>query len=186
MCGLQEDILLTNVAGFDIRVYSPNAPIMELNDQQELAPGDPHYDDLANPPPPAPPPAPEPVFAEGAFVDLGWLTTMNPAPLPGWPGWTDWFGAAANAKSQLVRTWDSWSPHYEYNGVNDDAVPTIDQGTNGLDDGGIANVVDDEEERETMPPYPYPIRALRLTMRGIEKSTRNIRQVTITSSFVPE
>ncbi len=158
-----EDIMLTNVAGFDLRVYSPNAPVKSPNGEQLSGPNDPYY-----------------VFAvgdpiEGAYVDLG-FTGLG------------WFSGLADPKSLLTQTWDSWSPHYEYNGIDDDdgGLGPIDEGSNGLDDGGLPGVVDDEQERETQPPYAYPIRAVQLTMRGIEKSTRNIRQVTITSSFVPE
>jgi hypothetical protein len=53
-------------------------------------------------------------------------------------------------------------------------------------DSDADGLVDEHDERETVAPYAYPIRALQLTMRGLEKSTRNVRQVTITSSFVPE
>lgn len=152
-----EDILLTNVAGFDVRVYSPNAPVKTPNDAQFLGPNDPNYSANA-----------AAADAEGAYVDLGWGA--------GGVG-SGWF-AAAPVQFPVSPTWCSWSPHYFYN----------TNATNGLDDNGNG-LVDEEAEMTALnaqAPYPWPIRGLQLMMRGIEKSTRNIRQVTITSSFVPE
>jgi hypothetical protein len=168
-----EDILLTNVAGFDLRVFSPDAPMKAPAGNQFLGPNDPNWttNTTAN-------------TNEGAFVDLGW----DPSGAD-----TSWF-AAANSdppaappqRFSVGNTWCSWSPHYVYGTT---AADGLDNNGNGL--------VDEEEELTTAivrtgdppgahAPYPWPIRAVELTMRGIEKSTRNVRQVTIVSSFVPE
>ncbi len=158
-----EDIMLTNVAGFDIRVYSPNGPNKTPNDSQFLGPSDPNF--AANT---------APATSEGSYVDLGWSGAATG---------TTWFEAVSAIGTPSF--WCSWSPHYEYNGVDDDLDGIVDEGTNGLDDDGDG-LVDEEDERDTQAPYAQPLRAVELTMRGIEKSTRNLRQVTITSSFVPE
>ncbi len=149
-----EDIILTNVAGFDLRVYSPDAPIQTTtNDEHFSGPGDPRFGGVGVP--------------EGAYVDLGW-------------GGTGWFGIPP--PNFATPTWCSWSPQYFQNSL----------ATNGLDDTIPPNgIVDEESElllnsNNFFPPYPHPVRAVQLTMRGIEKSTRNIRQVSIISSFVPE
>jgi hypothetical protein len=113
-----EDILLTNVSGFDIRVYSPNAPLKTPNDSQFLGPSDPNY--VTN--------GSAEVF-EGSYVDLGWdlsgtssswfaLPNSSPPALPPQP-----FSAG--------NTWCSWSPHYEYNGIDDDGDGFTDEGTDG-------------------------------------------------------
>lgn len=181
-----EDIMLTNVCGFDIRAYSPDAPIKTPNDTQFLGPNDPNWTQ--------PNTNPAPLSMEGAYVDIGWGGTVNGLDDDG-PGYDDdgdtaideadevdepdeaeyWFARRANPIAGLERTWDSWSPHYFYGSA----------ATNGLDDDGDG-IVDDEDESTYTAPFPHPVRGLQLTMRGIEKSTRNIRQVTITSNFVPE
>lgn len=82
-------------------------------------------------------------------------------------------------------TWDSGSPHYEYNGIDDDGDTLVDEGTNSLDDDGDG-VVDEEDEREMQRPYPQPIRGLQVRFKAVEKTTASVRQLTITHSFVPE
>lgn len=158
-----EDIALTNVGGFDLRAYSPNGPAKTPNDSQFLGPNDPNYTTNT-----------DPAITEGSYVDLGWSGNATG---------TSWFEEVSAIGSPS--TWDSWSPHYEYNGIDDDGDGLTDEGTNGLDDDGDM-LVDEEDEQEAPAPYAHPLRGVQLTMRGIEKSTRNIRQVTITSSFVPE
>ena len=90
-------------------------------------------------------------------------------------------------------TYDTWPFHYEHDGVDqqDGAVAggTADEGTNGLDDlvnGARTNGVDDVGERETSPPYPFPLRGLKVTIRMIESDTRQVRQVSVVADFVPE
>ena len=61
----------------------------------------------------------------------------------------------------------------------------IDQGTNGIDDNG-ANGVDDVAERETSPPYPVPLRGIQVRLRIIDRDTRQVRQMTVSSDFIPE
>lgn len=61
----------------------------------------------------------------------------------------------------------------------------VDTGTNGFDDDNV-NGVDDVGERETSPPYPVPLRGIQVKIRAIEPDTRQIRQVTVVSDFIPE
>jgi hypothetical protein len=86
-------------------------------------------------------------------------------------------------------TWDSWSSHYETNGVDEDGIAGIDQGSNGLDDtiGAYAQngQIDEPEEQETSPPYPFPLRGLEVRIRCYEPSSRQVRQVTVRHTFVP-
>ncbi len=37
-----------------------------------------------------------------------------------------------------------------------------------------------------MPPYPLPLRGIRVTLRVYEPSSRQVREVTVVESFVPE
>jgi hypothetical protein len=105
--------------------------------------------------------------------------------------------------------YDTWSFHYENNGVNDDQLrfdgnnwqvvdDSIDEGTNGLesvgsyDDSFVASAinprlgVDDTGERETMPPYDRPLRGIQILMRVYEPDSRAIRQVRVNQHFMPE
>jgi hypothetical protein len=105
-------------------------------------------------------------------------------------------------------TYDTWTWHYENNGRDEDgdAFDTngdgildqgFDEGTNGRDDpipgtvtatvspaNGV-NGVDDPLERETSPPYPVPLRAVKVVLRVYERDARQIRESSVTNSFVP-
>jgi hypothetical protein len=94
-------------------------------------------------------------------------------------------------------TYDTWSTHYESNGINDDIVlgdTLTDQSANGLDDATVDDAgnlvaangsVDDRAEMETLPPYSAALRGIEIRLRCYEPSSRQVRQVTIRHSFVP-
>jgi hypothetical protein len=46
--------------------------------------------------------------------------------------------------------------------------------------------VDDAGERETVPPYPYALRGVQVRIRVYEPQTRQVRQATVESDFIPE
>lgn len=106
-------------------------------------------------------------------------------------------------------TFDTWPTHYESNGVNEDlddtmgvllsdptsnGIPAVDEGTDGFDSQTLyPDVVtalrygaDDEAERETRPPYDAPLRGLQVALRVYERDSRQIREVKVRESFVPE
>lgn len=183
-----EDIVLSDVAAFDLKVYSPNSLV---NNEANLiiTPSDPGFD-------------PSNVATRqrtGAYVDLG-------------HNGTGWFSGNANVNSQcfyevnylfdfldlnsngfadnnehVENVFDTWTPYYESDGINQDRADDniVDQGTDGLDNDND-NGVDDTGERETLPPYPNPVRGLEVTIRLVEKGTKQIHQTTIVHSFVPE
>jgi hypothetical protein len=84
--------------------------------------------------------------------------------------------------------------HYEADGVDQDSVAGRDQGANGADDSVPARltvaaispdgIIDDVDEWETRPPYPYPLRGIEVRIRCYEPSSRQVRQMTIRHSFV--
>ena len=100
--------------------------------------------------------------------------------------------------------YDTWSFHYENDGVDEDDDGKVDQGTNGLDDNGwYVNAItgaiqysgqvngpingpDDVGERETAPPYDKPLRGIQVILRVFEHDSRQIRQVSVDQHFVPE
>ncbi|MGI9455565.1 MAG: hypothetical protein ACR2NU_03340, partial [Aeoliella sp.] len=100
---------------------------------------------------------------------------------------------------RLTRVYDTWSFHYENDGINQDNDldasnnPAFDEGTNGFDNLGdysdgrfIRLGVDDVGERETSPPYPSPLRAVQIKLRVYEPDSRQPREVTVRQHFVPE
>ena len=41
-------------------------------------------------------------------------------------------------------------------------------------------------ERETLAPYPFPLRGVQVILRVYEPDTRQVRQVTIVQDFLPD
>ena len=193
-----EDVILSNVISFDVRVFDPAAPL-QVRDDVALVPGDPGFDDGAA------------AMATGGYVDLGWAKGPVGSTLVDFPH-APRFGDLGSVRSGLrppnraagACTYDTWSTHYESNGINDDYLlddqrktsdPLLtDQGANGLDDityddlGAAVpanGLVDDRAELETLPPYPAALRGIEVRIRCYEPSSRQVRQVTVRHSFVP-
>ncbi len=179
-----DDVLLTNVVAFDVQVWDPGAPIFVVNGTA-LEPRDVGY--------PTNPNTYGTPAAFGAYVDLGYYNSMlmtgppsavfnyvNPTARPS--------GASYfNTTSTSTRVYDTWSLHYENNGVDEDSDGTYwDAGTNGLDDGPAPNpngLVDDQSEFDTLPPYSAPLRGIRITLRVYEPNSKQIREAVIIQNF---
>jgi hypothetical protein len=172
-----------------------------------------------------------PFVGQGAYVDLGYgynelAKNLSPAvanapflPVPRFANaftssTIPWFFARRTLSDvygdQLApgyAVFDTWSFHYENNGVDEDnrdtddnATTGADEGTNGLDDPGVYFTStgalvspferrlgpDDVGERETAPPYDKPLRGLQAVLRLYERDSRQVRQVSVNQSFVPE
>ena len=177
---LGEDVIMTNVIAFDIRVFDPQAPI-RTSSGIAAGPGDPGYSSASA------------TGAFGAYVDLGWAATGSTYAI----GSTFPVGAALQADGMKVSNaprstslptavYDTWSTSYESNGINDDGDldGSVDEGTNGLDDNDDG-IVDDALEAETSPPYPVALRGIEIRIRVYEPSSRQVRQVTVRHTFVP-
>ena len=183
-----EDIVLSNVIGFDVRVFDPEAPARQRNGVT-LYPGDPGYATASL------------AGSKGSFVDLGGVArTSTPVPSRTLIGGT-FAPAGATAMgsngmyvsgtsptwvsgaSLAYPTYDTWSMHYEFNGVDDDRDALIDEGTNGLDDNNDG-LPDDIGEFETSPPYPVPLRGIEVRIRCYEPSSKQVRQTTIRHTFI--
>jgi type II secretory pathway component PulJ len=155
-----EDIVLSDVIGFDVKVFDPTAGI-GTNGNVGVLPSDGGYQ--ANG-----------ATNVGAYVDLG-------------RGVGSQFGnSTMEAKSRLtgLSTYDTWCFDYENDGVDQDNVNGADQYTDGLDNDN-QNGIDDAGERETMPPYPYPLRGVQIKIRVYEPSSKLVREVTVEETFVP-
>ncbi len=186
-----EDVILTNVVGFDVKVWDPNAPIFKYTggtNNPALLPGDPGYlAALAAYAPPVPGTDPQ-IIGYGAYVDLNYTRNIAPAlsafagpgvsmPVAG--------GRALNAG--LGWTYDTWSTHYENDGIDEDGDGLFDEGTNAFDDDTSPSpgygIVDDAGEQETSPPYPIQIRGIQVKIRVFEPDSRQIREVTVVEKF---
>jgi len=194
-----EDVVLTNVIGFDVRVFDPGAPVgVPAGGDSAVVPGDSGTNGFA-----ATVAANGPA-ANGAYVDLGWnkgpyVAVATSGQRPRFANLAEPMSGLRNAAGPAI--WDTWSTHYESNGFDDDQDGTIDEGSNGLDDDsdgkvdespydvdgdGLFNSAgDDPGELETLPPYRFPLRGIEIRLRCYEPSSRQVRQVTIRHSFVP-
>ena len=158
-----EDIVLTNVIGFDVRVYDPTAEIKDSTvGGVAVTAGDPGYAAATSF-------SPDAVF--GCYVDIAST------------GAGVFAGGNKDARSKLLgNVYDTWSTHYEFNGIDEDDLNDADQGANGIDDDNNG-IIDDEQE--TSPPYPYPLRGIEVRIRVYEPRSRQVRQVTVRHTFVP-
>jgi prepilin-type N-terminal cleavage/methylation domain-containing protein len=193
-----EDVMLSNVLAWDLRVFDPGAPLFAYQGQIIEPVGTNLFDNAI---------AANQLVGFGAYVDLGWddnggytAATGAPQPLFQEERMVGWHPRAPNLYRGLTNpdvdycVYDTWSFHYEHDGIDQDAGTDngagVDQGTNGLDDdvtgGGAANGVDDLLERETSPPYPVPLRGMQVKIRIYEPDTRQIREATVTRNFVPQ
>ncbi len=219
---LGDDVLLTNVLAFDVQVFDPGAPV-EVAAGFARTPEDPGYN---------PPPLPS-ATVFGAYANLGSDhytraaypnaqfcrdpnstggtqigISIHPGVTPGLP--------ANNLQPELLNpvwgedvsgeqafTYDTWSMHYENNGIREhpagnfpSGASRLDAATNGLDDDGN-NIVDDltyphipsgslRGEAETAPPFPAPLRGIRIRVRVYEPDSKQVRQVTVVQDFLPE
>ena len=172
--------ILSDVGAFDLRAYSPTARVSEIADVI-VEPSDLGYANA---------PLDLTTSGSGAYVDLGYGPTTIPPVRQ-----NEWFIANSAAPTNplnpgsgvwMNNVWDSWTPAYESDGIdqNGDGT-TVDEATNGVNNGG-SNVIDDPVERETRPPYVEPIRGMRITLRLVEKGTKQVHQTSIIHSFVPE
>ena len=177
-----EDVILTNVVGFDVKVWDPRAPVFSVGNVA-LVPGDPSYPDPATM-------RDSDVISYGAYVDLGYAPSYrDPTGVP-----KSNFCHTGHVRSGLVRVYDTWSFHYEHDGLDQDAAldagAGADQGTNGFDDvnvpSGVPGVVDDAGEMETAPPYPVPLRGIQIKIRTFEPDSRQVREVTVIQDFLPK
>jgi prepilin-type N-terminal cleavage/methylation domain-containing protein len=200
-----EDVVLTNVLAFDVRVFDPVVPVVASPVAgTPLVPGDTGYSSS------------DKVIGSGAYVDLGYtdkgaiVTNSELTPVPLGARNVGHFSGSPQNRSQLGSgkqgVYDTWSTHYEANGLDEDGDGVPDDGTDGIDNDGDGKVDeppvdvsgsgandgnaynepgDDPGELETSPPYPYPLRGIEVRIRCYEPASRQVRQVTVRHTFVP-
>jgi type II secretory pathway component PulJ len=186
-----EDIVLTDVLAFDVRVFDPTAAVVLASGSTPLVPGDVGYTGNA--------------VASGAYVDLS-QTAIDNSRLgditPRFSTAGQNVGGSQNLNRSLPTgtnyvTYDTWTLAYEANGRNEDddwfdtnsndvrdpGEDLVDEAFDGRDNDGN-DLIDDSAEFETRPPYPYPLRGIEVRIRCYEPSSRQVRQVTIRHTFV--
>jgi hypothetical protein len=213
-----EDLVLTDVLGFDVQIYDPGAPLIADGPTTILEPNSPRWAVLAYPSQRSPSQTP---VGFGAYVDLYWRSLHTPWDQP--PTLARWtaaandprpqFGDLPTIKSGLAQTtadyrsvvYDTWTTYYETDQIDQDnmdgdnnILTGADEGTNGLDDPGFydtdndpstppvvltINGPDDPGERETSPPYPYPLLGVQVKLRVYEPESRQIRETTVTRNL---
>ena len=197
-----EDVILTNVIGFDVKVWDPQAPILrgvndlgtplDLTDESarpdygsigsvHLAQGDFGYNlalahymvEMAKPNPADRIAAYFPVN-RGSYVDLGYpYYSLNAYGLL----------PSSYATTFSSRRWyDTWSSSYEHDGVDQDGDGTADEGSdgfdspgNGLDDDGNGTVDDNDDTGNGIVDDYFEVEApppYRVPLRGIQVKIR--------------
>ena len=155
-----EDMLMTNVLSFDVRLLDPTASERRLG-VTRLTPGDKDYWAAS--------------LNSGSspiYVDLGYNssnTTSTPAN-------SDFSGYGMNnhrlqATKTTHRTWDTWSNSYTTNGIDDDLISDV----NNIS-------IDNSTE---LPPYSSQLQGIQITIRCYDPSSKKIRQTTVINSFLP-
>jgi hypothetical protein len=228
---IAEDVILTNVIGFDVKVWDPGAPVLRAVDDNNtplnlgddslvrydynfdgtpetpvlVVQGDPgfplalaHLMEEWAKPPGSRNGAYLPVD-RGSYVDLGYPEyTITTYGVPWSFGST--FSGTGHWRSGLSRVYDTWSIHYEHDGLDQDGDGIADEGVdgfdspgNGLDDDGNGviddaddpgnGIVDDLYEYETSPPYPAPLHGIQVKIRTFEPDSRQVREVTVVVNF---
>lgn len=120
------------------------------------------------------------MFSGPPQVKSGMLPLPPPMPDP------MWLNLKAFAPTFLPPSaaYDTWTFHYERDGIDQDSSGVADQGTDGLSQLPVA--IDAPIERETSPPYPVSLRGIQIGVRAVERDTRTIRHSTVISDFTPE
>jgi prepilin-type N-terminal cleavage/methylation domain-containing protein len=170
---LGEDVLLTNVLAFDVKAFDPSVALRyadvnsnNLIDANEptVVPSDAGYaSGLA-------------LGLIGAYVDLNFSSYVTPSTTSDFSG--------PGAQTGLPGVYDTWSTHYESNGINESSTGT-DSGSNGLDDD-TDGVVDEPDEADAPPPYNVPLRGIQIKIRVYEPDSRQVREVTVVQDFMPQ
>jgi hypothetical protein len=192
-----EDVILSNVLAFDVRVFDATAALrydnaVAANATGTVQPGDPGYKVAVD--------SNFPLAGAGAYVDL-WYNRYVVPVVPANSSST--FSGPPLPKSQLLAAgpppgavYCTWAASYERDGLNQDWGPAadnvanintgpFDEGTDGLDNDAF-NGVDDTAERETSPPYPTRLRGLEVKVRTYDPGTRQEQQATVGTDFIPE
>ncbi len=207
---LADDIVLTNVIGFDVKAWepAPNLPNAVNNSGANVPmPG---YVDLGygaiqagNPSiaTAAPIQLQNYTFPQGPTVQRFYHAGVYANPLATTPSYKNTL--VASSATFLAPVYDSGCFSTENEGIYHFGPSGFVQDfpggrdTNGLDDpvppannpnGQAApnGIVDDLSERITSMPYPVPLRGIQIKIRCFEPDSRQVREITIEHDFLPK
>ena len=246
--GRYDDIIMTDVMSFDVKVWDPGAPIFEIGpggpNSVPIGPGDWGYIDALKQFSLSGQNSALRVVSFGAYVDLNYmqptgsdpydpailrpLPNQPPRPYPAQIGYEaalfkmessqrlprgtlprpKFSGAgdsgcllsglpAARGAIQFDKAplnyagfraciYDTWSTSYERDGIDNDKDGQIDEGTDGMDNHPYLHGIDDPSEIDAPPPYPWSLRGVQIKIRAFEPNTKQIREVTVVTEFLPE
>jgi hypothetical protein len=192
---LSEDVILTNVIGFDVKAWDSGAPIIQASNGTVLLPGDPGYSSSLTG-------GSCTIVGYGAYVDLNYLYWYRAANQPKIPvagqassiQVSSNFSGAGNLNSglqgsdpngstaPLCSVYDTWCTRFEnYSNL------AFDKSHDGFDDGSPnIGVVDGGNKKVIWPPYPAPLPGIQVKIRVYEPDSRQVREVTVTQSFLNE
>jgi hypothetical protein len=94
-------------------------------------------------------------------------------------------GNSTGTSGQLPAVFDTWSRHYEYDGIDNDGDGQIDEFSDGIDNNGNGYVDEPELERDALPPFEAPLRGIKVIIRVMEQDSRQVREVSTVHEFVP-
>jgi len=165
---LGEDVVLGNVLSFDVQLFDENAPV-RTSGTTIVKPTDLGYA------------AGGAAVSFGEYVDIGYNAGAVTGPNP-------LFDGAPEPRSGITARpfiFDTWSLHYEQDGVDQFTDGKTDTGHDGLDSDNNG-VVDDPDEAETSAPYPSRLRGIQVKIRVYEPDSQAVREVTVVQDFLPE
>jgi hypothetical protein len=194
---VSEDVILTNVIGFDVKAWDPGAPIVQASNGAMLLPGDPGYVAAMNAASPN-------VVGVGAYVDLNYLSqcsaavrnayaTSSPFSGPGNAG-CPLQGTPGGSTTPYCSVYDTWCSRFQNYYLGNTQVnpvsgstsnPVVDKSYNGFDNDNDG-VVNDANEKVIFPPYAASLRGIQVKIRVFEPDSRQVREVTVTQSFLNE
>jgi hypothetical protein len=166
-----DDLVLTNVLSFDIKVWDPFVVVRKDAQGLECVPGETGYATATN-------------VRQGAYVNLGY-ENVAASTSPSNAG--ELYYHLGDPKSMLeanptypARVYDSWCTIYDY-------APNVAgvRANDGFDNTNIG-IVDNEGERTYAAPYPAPLRGVQIKIRVFEPDSRATKEVTIQQDFLPK
>jgi len=190
-------LVLSSALAFDVRLFDPTAPLVD-NVGTVVGPSDAGFDAAKW--------VAATTVGQGDYVDLNYRasyakfvndysTGYGGMPAANYSTLSEFPHLKSQLQTPLGGVYDTWSYHYENDGMdqddttgndniddNDVTTGLIDEGANGLDDDN-QNGVDDRGERETSPPYDVPLRGVKVILRVYEPDSRQIRESSVTHSF---
>jgi prepilin-type N-terminal cleavage/methylation domain-containing protein len=152
-----EDVLLSNVLSFDVRLVDPEARARQQAGTARLKPGDLNYWSLG-------PGANLPV-GDMVQVDLGYNAGRGAAAAAASP-LSDYglAGHVLTGSATTARVYDTWTAWYRTNNMDDDNSGTADDASEG-------------------PPYAAQVPGIQIVIRLYDAESRSIKQTTISQTF---